>query len=116
MIGLANRRTRATVAALTVSASLPSPPDDGSGPRYVSGVCLPLLRSERGLAFENIGEGALAGGNGRLERRAGPYVHVDQGHRPGRRMREDDVAELAGVDARLHSIPRMNRRSYCRMS
>ena len=81
-----------------------------NGPRDVSGLRLPLLRAERRLALEHIGEGALAGGNGRIERRAGRHLQIDQRHRPCRRMRNDNIAELVGIDARLDALAPVCRR------
>lgn len=109
MIGLANRRTRDRHGAdcqRVVAVAAPR----RNGPCDVSGVCLPLFRAKQCSAFEHVGDGALAGGNGRIDRRAGIHVQVDQGHRPCRRMRHDDIAELAGVHARLHALLPMNRR------
>jgi hypothetical protein len=93
--GSAGRRDRQRVEAVATGRDCT--------PGDVAGFRRPLLGAQRGLPIQNEREDALAGGHGRLERRAGLECQIDQRHRPDRGEGRRKIAERPGVEASLEA-------------
>src|SRR5262249_16908938 len=67
-----------------------------------------LVLADEGTAFEDISEGSIAAGDWNSEGSVSFKSQVNQCEWPCRAVRNLNVAELAGIDARLYALPPSN--------